>query len=155
MHLKSSQGFTLVEVIISIAILSVCSVVALQLFVTAQNLNTTSRHSDIASVLATNTIENIKYYNTTTELLNQLTSFESAEQGFVQKVNLDENFQVLTPASSDVLKNYVLMTELTLTDQIGLYDIQVTLTDIIENKVLVDYLTAHYFNEEVSYEALP
>lgn len=152
---KSSQGFTLVEVIISIAILSVCSVVALQLFITAQNLNTLSRHTDIASVFATNNLEKIKHFSDTASMINHMPTFESVDQGFVQSIFLDENFKEITETSSGTLNNYLINTVLNSTNQIGLYDIQVTVTDVIDNKALVQYTTAHYFNEEVSYDELP
>jgi len=147
---KTSQGFTLVEVIISIAILSVSSVVALQLFITAQNLNTFSRHSDIASVLATNTIEEIKSYDDLASLFSKTSSYESVDDGYRQIIYLDVNFQVSDPTSSNNPSNYSLNTDLTSTEQLGLYHIHTSVIDLTEDKVLADYLTAHYFNQEVS-----
>ncbi len=57
MHRQKNKGFTLIEVIISIIILSVVSAVLLRLFMTADHLNVTANDKSIASVLASNSIE--------------------------------------------------------------------------------------------------
>ncbi len=59
-RLLKNEGFTLIEVIMSIAILSIVSAVVLQLFITSMGLNNKSRTIDVAGVYAANAIENLK-----------------------------------------------------------------------------------------------
>ena len=154
-YLKSSQGFTLVEVIISIAILSVTSVVALQLFITAQNLNAHSRHSDIASVLATNTIETIKSFNNTPQMSASISGLTRTATGFTKTTFFDSDFNVLINDSDETSRVYALNCQLTATDQEGLYTVDVNLHLLEEADALVSYSTAHYFNEEVTINETP
>jgi prepilin-type N-terminal cleavage/methylation domain-containing protein len=57
---RSGRGFTLAEMIISIGVIAIFSVIILQLFVTAKNLNTTSRDLDKSSAAAVNMAEQFK-----------------------------------------------------------------------------------------------
>lgn len=55
---QANAGFTLIEVIISIAVLSIASMFILQMFVTSAQLNSNARDIDQANVLVTNVMEN-------------------------------------------------------------------------------------------------
>lgn len=56
-HRPHSRGFTLIEVIVSLAVLSIASVFILQLFVTAAQLNDNARDTDQANALITTALE--------------------------------------------------------------------------------------------------
>lgn len=145
----SEAGFTLVEVILSIALLSIASVVVLELFMTSQNLNTTSRQTDIASVVCTNTLELLRHHDGLAEAETSL-DLESAPDGYHRTTPLDEAFSpVPTDASGDT-SPYVMDLALTATDTPGLFDVVVYLTRTKDDAVLVRYTTKHYFKEEVS-----
>lgn len=151
--LSVNKGFTLVEVIISIAILSVVSVVALQLFLTSQKLNSNSRHADIASVLATNYIELIKLYDTTETLTHDLDRLSATDHGFNNTTYTDQAFEYLPDAAPVTDRYYLFVCDMTGTDKPGLYDIVMTVTDTKTEEVLVEYRTAHYFKGEVTADA--
>lgn len=57
---KTSNGFTLVEIIFSIAFLSIVSVVILQLFLTSDNLSQKAQTQNLATLYAANAIESAK-----------------------------------------------------------------------------------------------
>lgn len=145
-YTDKSDGFTLVEVIISIAILSVASVVALQLFITSQDMNTDSRHADIASVQATNFIENIRAYDSTHAMLTNTHGMEATASGFHSELYYDRSFDAVASPSEGV---YLLSCDLTLGQQ-GLYDLHTSVKVIETDKELVFYTTKHYFKEEVN-----
>ncbi len=140
----------MVEVIISIAILSVVSVVALQLFITSQNLNSSSRHADIASVLGTNYIERIKLNDTIDTMIHDMDGFAVTDKGFRSSTYADEAFDYLPDDSVKEDRRYNFVCQLTKTKDPGLFDIELIVTDLTEQKVLVDYVTAHYFKGEVT-----
>ena len=57
---KKKNGFTLLEVIISVATLSVISLFIVQMFMASSNLNNRARNSDAALAVAITEIERIK-----------------------------------------------------------------------------------------------
>jgi len=61
--LRNQDGFTLMEVVISIAALSVLSVFILQMFITSANANARAQNIDIATNHATNIMERFKTMN--------------------------------------------------------------------------------------------
>ncbi len=150
---KKSDGFTLVEVIISIALLSVASVVALQLFITSQDMNNDSRHADIASVQATNIIERLRVYDDTIAMLANIKNMKATEKGYSTDIYYNTNFDALdtTLAPSDGI--YLLTCQLTESQQ-GLYEVIVTIKVVESDKELVSYTTNHYFKGEVSSDDL-
>lgn len=150
MNFKSrhDSGFTLIEVIVSIAILSVVSVVALQLFMTAQTVNTRSRQGDMATIFCTNNIEILKMF-TTTEAYLEGFEVEATDTGFVGTMMVDRYIETKDYESGSDHFKYTL----TLTadpETLGLYDVQTTVTDLLDGRVLADYTTKHYFREEVA-----
>lgn len=70
--MKNNKGFTLVEVIISIAVLSIISVIFLQLFVKAKEIDDSTYQLDRSVMITNSAIEQIK-------ALADLTTIESAE----------------------------------------------------------------------------
>lgn len=69
MGTKNNNGFTLLEVIISVAALSVMSVFVLQMFMSSATLNARARDADIAMTVAMQEIENLKTYSSLSEYL--------------------------------------------------------------------------------------
>jgi len=151
---KMQDGFTLVEVIISIAILSIASVVALQLFMTSQNLNTKSRQTDIASILSTNMIEVLRTEDSVEGLLSTFEGMVATDTGYEMVRSLNQDFETMDAAMSENseknLISYTSLMRLTASDTPGLYDVTVTLTRTGNEDPLVTYLSKHYFKEEVA-----
>jgi prepilin-type N-terminal cleavage/methylation domain-containing protein len=59
-EIKNNRGFTLVEVIIAIGIMAIASVVILQLFITAKNINQKANDLDKSILASTSIIELFK-----------------------------------------------------------------------------------------------
>ena len=148
--LKKSDGFTLVEVIISIAILSVASVVALQLFITSQDMNKDSRHADIASVQATNMIEELRAFDDLESLLKNMTYLKATDFGYGAELYLDHNFKALDPKTDPTNDGAYLLTCQMVKTQQGLYEVLVAVKEIESDKELASYTTNHYFKKEVT-----
>lgn len=71
--LKNDDGFTLLEVVISIAVLSIISGFILQMFIVSANANNTAKDMDLARELSKAIIENVKAsdsYDEAMELYN-------------------------------------------------------------------------------------
>ena len=148
---RRNDGFTLIEVIISIAILSLVSVVTLQLFITAQSVNTNSRHRDIASTLASNCIEAIKTYDNLDRLLSDFDSFQPVGNDYLSGTDLDEGFQALPEMVSSQEGSYRFQCQLVAHKDVqGLYTVKVDVLTLPESDTLISYSTKHYFKEEVS-----
>lgn len=145
----SEGGFTLVEVILSIALLSIASVVVLELFMTSQNLNTTSRQTDIASVVCTNTLELLRRHDGLTEAQTSL-DLKNVPDGYHRTTPLDEAFSLIPADASGETPPYVMDLALAATATPGLFDVVVYLTRTKDDVVLVHYTTKHYFKKEVS-----
>ena len=140
------DGFTLIEVILSIAILSIVSVVALRLFIVSYDLNEASRINDMASMIATNTIEDFRLYDDIENLLVSNEWLVLNQEMITGSLYFANDFSNTTPAGS----SYEMDCQFTqLSD--GLYDLKVTVlqlpsTDESE-KVLIEYTTKQYFQE--------
>lgn len=147
--ISENKGFTLVEVILSIALLSLASVVVLRLFITSVDMNTQSRHSDIAGVLAANTLEILKVNDSEEEILRSFEDMTATDKGYVMTKKLDTAFTTIKEAESTGTA-YILELVLTATDRPGLYEVQVTVTDIQDDSSLASYRTKHYLSQEVS-----
>ncbi len=144
MKVKNHDGFTLIEVIISIAILSVVSVVVLQLFMTSRNLNIQSRHSDIASVLTSNTIESVKSFDNPIELLETMDWLQSGNHAMNGVLNFDDDFQQIDHESRFQL---FCKLEEDMANP-GLYAVSVMFTDLSDDRELASYSTKHYFKHQ-------
>lgn len=141
----NTDGFTLVEVIISIAILSVASVVALQLFLTSKDLNTNSRQKDIASVHATNMLEAIRTFDTTADMILNVENMKEKGDSYEAIIHLDGVFEPTNTAETSM---YTVVCQLTPTGK-GLYEVSVQIDHMESGEALVTYKTTHYFKGEV------
>lgn len=128
-----NQGFTLIEVILSIAFLSLVSVVILQLFITSQNINSDAQMKDMASFVATNAIEETKASRDLVE--GQVTTY------------FDEAWQ---PVDGKEASTYTMLVSVD-KDPLypNLYSIQVAITTK-DKEVLITYHTKHHLKREVS-----
>lgn len=132
--MKDKKGFTLVEVIISIAALGIICAVLMRLFVVAGNTNNKAGDMQSAGLCVTTTIETLAAADTLNEALSKLgiTAHESIT---------NENFSL-------VRDGY----DLTITVQKKgeypgtLYD--VTVSALKEGKVVCSIDTAKYYKEQ-------
>jgi type II secretory pathway pseudopilin PulG len=93
MTIKHSKGFTLVEIIFSIAFLSIVSVVILQLFLTSNALGKRAQIQNFATLYAANAIEEAKATDLDFFEMTQTTYFDelwqpATENQFSYKVTL-------------------------------------------------------------------
>jgi len=133
-RLLKNEGFTLIEVIMSIAILSIVSAVVLQLFISSMDLNNKSRTIDVAGVYAANAIENLK----------ALTSEEARVIKQDQEWLYDSDWQLINDNKSAQFKLVVKLRENTNVAE-NFYEIQSKMIDQKTDEVLVEYITGHYY----------
>ncbi len=133
MNILKKQGFTLVEIIMSIALFSIISVVILNLFITSANINEKASTKGLATVFASNAIENfdnLKYSN------NKITTY------------YDENWQEINSKSSATYyREVIIASDL---DYPNLKHIHVSVYNI-DNSEIVSLQSAK-FNTEVTYD---
>lgn len=146
---SNDKGFTLVEVIISIAILSLASVVVLRLFVTSVDMNTESRHSDISGVIAANFIETVKLYDDTESMVRDMDGLLAMDEGYVYQRYLSMDFKPLQD-NQDGNRAYEMKGIVTPKDSPGLFTVSVTVRDLTLDKDLAAFATTHYFKKEVA-----
>lgn len=124
------NGFTLLEVIISVAALSLISVFILQMFLASSGLNERAKNTDIAITKAISEIERVK-------------SGTSVDVG-VKELSYDKNWNVLTGKN----ENACFLLTLTIDNASGdLYRVAVGVTDIRpgeNNRVLASMETKKY-----------
>lgn len=127
---NNKNGFTLIEIIFSVAFLSVISVIILKLLVVSYELEQATDLMDIATLHAMNEIENVKS-------ITELEDIESYEKFYDEIWNetKEENATYQLSLSMDLNDQY---------DR-GLYEIQSIVTDLIENDVVVNISTHHYY----------
>lgn len=135
MKLKNEKGFTLIEVILSIALLSIVSGIVLQLFIASKNLNVESSDLDLAGIYAANAIEEMKAKD----------HWETS--GVVSTVYYNEDWQQV---SMDEPYDFRLILTMTENPEVhdGFFDITVEVTDKKGIKELVSYETSHYYYEK-------
>ena len=125
--MRNEKGFTLVEVIISIAVLSILSVIFLQLFVKADVILDESRVLDAAIVEANTAIEQLKGADSIEGLKND-PLFESYEWK-----NHDEPYELTKTVIHNISDkdDYQLVVRLTINsdgnDYASLYDVMATI----------------------------
>lgn len=140
-----NSGFTLIEVILSIAILSIVSVVVLRLFVVSHDLNESSRTTDHASNISINVIETIKGYRNLNNYLADNQWIEANESGYQGTIIYDELSTI------DTLQGTILTCILTQDQSYDtLYNISVSVYSPIDDETIVTYKASHYFALEVS-----
>lgn len=139
---NQTHGFTLIEVILSIAILSIVSVVVLRLFLVSHELNESSRMTDLASNTSINVIETIKGYQSVDTYIASNQWIKGSNDYYEGSILYDET---LTPNEN---ASYKLECQLTQDKTFPtLYDITVSITDLNSLDILVTYRASHYFSE--------
>ena len=145
-----NNGFTLIEVIISIVILSIAGAIVLQLFVAADRMSKNSRELEMASLAAANGIEVIKSSASLQEVIKD-SFFEDAKaeetkDGLSILLFYDDTFR----ASSSEQAYYKLELMLTLdTSNLDgqLFQVTSEVIKLSEAESLVSYETGKYFEE--------
>lgn len=89
--IKSRQGFTLVEVIISIAVLSLICAIVLRLFVLSNDVSKQARISDLATVYAMNAVELCKSTQSPADVFGDV-FFEGSEFEISDKLQASQYF---------------------------------------------------------------
>jgi len=142
--LSQEQGFTLIEIIISIALLSVVSVIVLRLFVLSYSINEAAKISDEANTHIVNQLEAMKTYD-------HLETFLSAHSWLDEtpKQIYGQLFYDLTFRPIDNIGHYTLHWSMVRDASIsGLYHISTHMIDTTNNETLTAYTTKHYFKHE-------
>lgn len=147
-----NKGFTLIEVIVSIAILSIVSVVVLRLFILAHDINEKSREIDVAGMYAANMIEQCKVADLSAfqpQLLG-LETVEDSEQQFVGAIYYNALWQPSKEGSEITPYRLELILNKGMNGDRNLYEIQVVVTRLedttktVPSEPLIDYTTQHY-----------
>lgn len=147
---KGQGGFTLVEVILSIAILSIVSVVVLKLFILSSDLNERSKESDLANLTALNMLETLRLEDQLDSLLTKHSFLEPSGKAYQGRLFLDAMFNETSLEASYELEVRLIP----LDDLVGFYDIFIEVYDLDNNKSLAAYETGQYFTpkEATTYE---
>lgn len=132
--IKKKEGFTLVEVIFSIAFLSIISVIILKLLIASYDVENRTDLMDMATLYMSNEIENIK-------------NLESVDSDVDIVKYYGENWQRLDSKSEAVYVVTVNMTLNAIYDR-GLYDIYASVVDLEKNDELMHINTMHYYNNK-------
>lgn len=153
----NEEGFTLIEVILSILILAIVSGVVIRLFMTSKDLGDQVKLEDMATFEAANVIEVAKSMDDPWDIENHQL-FEMADVS-------DENLLVYYDASFEVVdeKQASFVMEVTIVEdgiplivdeffeedgrQIvsALYDIEVAITDMETNELMTKQVSSHYY----------
>lgn len=134
------KGFSLLEAVISIGVLSLISVFILQMFISAANLNTRAKDSDTAASKAITAIENFK-----------------KNPGFDSSITLfyyDKEWNGIDTDTASIPADarYCLRLEITETDETAygkLYDVAADVTEISpgeNDRVLASLWSKKYFS---------
>ncbi len=105
--IKNKKGFTLVEMIISVAFLAVISLVLAELFISSQNCLDKAHDLDQSVHIAKKTIENFKAGEGPNDFIDEsISSSDISESGdtIVVKTYYDEDWKILNP-SDDLLQS--------------------------------------------------
>lgn len=149
---KNNKGFTLVEVIISIAVLSVVCAIVLRLFVVADEISKKSKNEDIAVIYAINAIEKCKASESIKAILESFNQdgAKITENNNAIKIEyfFDDNWDKL-PTNKINSKNLYIL-DFTMTRGINqLYDINSRVFKLdakLNDKVLItEFKTQKYF----------
>lgn len=128
----NKKGFTLIEIIFSIAFLCIVSVVMLNLLVTSFEVENETDMMDMAIIKVTNEIENLKAI----EVKEDVEIFKYYNTLW-KEVKEDQAAYVLDVS---VIKNDLY--------ESGLYDIDATILSLDDASVLVNIQTIHYYNKK-------
>lgn len=145
-----NSGFTLIEVVISIAALSVAAVVFLQVFVKANQVIEKTDKTNQAMLVATNQLEKLKGCSSLEDYCNQTEDKPSEKEMllFGQTVLLDDEFRIIKSQSNEELGVYRLrlVFDKEGTERIEeLYKVTVKVVEIESKVDLVEFET-YYFS---------
>ncbi len=90
-RLKSEEGFTLIEISISVAMLAFISVVVIKLFLAASNINIKASEIDMATIIMSNELE-ILFGKTSIDSLPK--DYEFNGENIVKQTYFDDSFKV-------------------------------------------------------------
>ena len=141
---QKQDGFTLIEIIISIALLSIVSVIVLRLFLLSYTINEEAKIFDEANTQVVNQLETMKAYD-------QLDAFLSANTWLIEtpKEIQGQLFYDHAFKPTDVEGNYILYWSMVKDASItGLYHISTHMMDTTTHEILTDYTTKHYFKHK-------
>jgi len=132
---RNKSGFTLVEIIFSIAFLSVVSVIVLKLFVSSNDIDRRTETMDIATMYTINEIENVKALHL------------PSEDAYSLVLYYDEKWQ---EESSESNASYALTLEVVKNDKYdrGLYDLVAYVFDYENDEELLRIKTKHYYQDK-------
>ncbi len=128
----NNRGFTLIEIIFSIAFLSVVSVVMLSLLATSFEVENETDLMDMAILKVSNEIEEIKAIE-----INENQIIEKHYSEYWKEVSKKEAMYTLTAKIQQDI-NY----------EQGLYDIIIDIKDVKEGAVVIATRTKHYWNRK-------
>lgn len=161
--LNNKKGFTLVEVIISIAVLALICAIGLKLFVLSDEVTKRSKITDLANIYATNAIEVCKLVEQPLEVLDALPFLDAeviqaSNELIEMKMYFDDRFQAIKELNENTKKSqYVFKITLTRDQndlqgqgeiQAGIYDIHIVVENAFPNqatKPVVAYRTSKYY----------
>lgn len=155
---RINSGFTLVEVIISVAVLCIVCVVILQLFVAADGLNQDNVNADTAHVLALNKMEELKLLSKPMDIGlegepdfdGSFSSFEYYDENWNLSVLNNETMFIVETRLKPIGESLYLSAsfgEASDNNQYisSLYEISVSVKDKNEDKVLVLLKSSKYY----------
>jgi prepilin-type N-terminal cleavage/methylation domain-containing protein len=142
--LSREQGFTLIEIIISIALLSIVSVIVLRLFVLSYTINEHAKISDEANTLVINQLETMKTYDHLEVFLTEYSWLDGTPNEYQGQLFYDFEFKPI-----DNEGNYTLNWSMVKDGSIsGLYQISTHMMDTTTNEIITTYTTKHYFKHK-------
>lgn len=141
---QEQDGFTLIEIIISIALLSIVSVIVLRLFVLSYTINEEAKIFDEANTQIVNQLETMKAYDHLETFLSAYTWLTQTPTEIQGQLFYDHAFM-----PTDVEGNYTLNWSMAKDESIsGLYHISTHMMDTSTNEMLTTFTTKHYFKHK-------
>lgn len=150
LKLKRHKGVSLVELILSIAVLSILSVYVIQMFITSKDLNTKAKVLD-QSVLTSESIFEAVDADRTLENLKNLkifkhSSFQNNEGVITSKVYLDDSFSAIdSPSEATYVLNFEAVKTQGLEYEVVNYKIVINHQDQIELESIYEIEMQKYY----------
>ena len=131
---KKNDGFTLIEVIFSVAFLCIVSVIVLRLFVASYEIESRTEKIDMATLHMFNEIEDIKSLE---NIEDESRIVEVYYDGMWKEVDKEEsNFQILIIVSKNSSNDR------------GLFDIKGSVIELKTKESITSIETMHYYNQK-------
>lgn len=130
---NNEKGFTLIEIIFSIAFLSIVSVIILKLIVVSFDIEKNTDLLDIATLYAINEVEDVK-------------SRKNIKEDSLEINKYYDNSWTLLPSTDG--SSYLIKLEISKSElyQRGLYNIDAFVIDSVNKNEIVHIDTMHYYN---------